>query len=78
MEIGGHGGLDALTIRAFTNSARTGHRMPIDVYDCAAWMSVSCLSEQSIAMGGMPVPFPDFTNGNWIYERANSDFIWDL
>ncbi len=78
MEIGGHGGLDALTIRAFTNSVRTGHRMPIDVYDCAAWMSVSCLSEQSIAMGGMPVPFPDFTNGNWIYERANSDFIWDL
>ncbi len=32
----------------------------------AAWMSISCLSEQSIAMGGMPVPCPDFTNGKWI------------
>ncbi len=30
---------------------------PIDVYDAAAWMSISCLSEQSVAMGGAPWPF---------------------
>jgi len=29
-------------------------------------MSVTCLSEQSIALGSMPVAFPDFTNGKWI------------
>ena len=32
-------------------------------------MSISCLSEQSVAMGGAPVPIPDFTNGMWM-ERA--------
>ena len=42
---------------------------PIDVYDAAAWMSISCLSEQSVAMGGAPVAIPDFTNGKWM-ERA--------
>ena len=39
--------------------------MPIDVYDMAAWMSITPLSEQSIAMGSMPVAIPDFTNGRW-------------
>ena len=39
---------------------------PIDVYDTAAWMAVTCLSEQSVALGGAPVAFPDFTNGKWI------------
>ncbi len=42
---------------------------PIDVYDAATWMAITCLSEQSIAMGSMPVPVPDFTNGMWI-DRA--------
>ena len=43
--------------------------VPIDVYDMAAWMSVTALSEQSIAMGGHPVPIPDFTNGAWIRRK---------
>ena len=38
----------------------------IDVYDTATWMAITCLSEQSVAMGGAPVPVPDFTNGRWI------------
>ena len=29
-------------------------------------MSITCLSEDSIAMGSQPVPVPDFTNGKWI------------
>ena len=43
--------------------------MPIDVYDAAAWMAVSALSEQSIALGGAPVAFPDFTGGAWVTRK---------
>ena len=71
---GGHGGLDTLALRAFFESVHKGTTPPIDVYDCAAWMAVTCLSEQSIALGGIPVAFPDFTNGKWIYAKDDSDF----
>lgn len=63
---GGHDGMDWLVFRAFFDAAKAGTPTPIDVYDAAAWMSISCLSEQSIAMGGMPVAIPDFTNGKWM------------
>ena len=66
---GGHGGMDFLVLSAFAESVIEGHEPPIDVYDTAAWMAVTCLSEQSAAMGGQPVPIPDFTNGMWI-DRA--------
>lgn len=62
----GHGGMDFLVLSAFAEAALNGVSPPIDVYDTAAWMAVTCLSEQSAAMGGMPVPVPDFTNGLWI------------
>ncbi len=69
----GHGGMDFLVLSAFADAALNDRRPPIDVYDTAAWMAVTCLSEQSIAMGSHPVAFPDFTNGMWIdrepYER---------
>jgi len=29
-------------------------------------MVITCLSEQSAALGGTPIPIPDFTNGKWI------------
>ena len=45
---------------------------PIDVYDTASWMAITCLSEESVAMGGLPVPVPDFTNGAWI-DRGPPD-----
>jgi hypothetical protein len=35
----------------------------------AAWMSITCLSEDSIAAGGAPVAIPDFTNGKWMTAR---------
>ena len=63
---GGHGGMDYLVLSAFVDAVRGGHPPPIDVYDTAAWMSITALSEQSAAMGGAPVPVPDFTNGLWI------------
>ncbi len=62
----GHGGMDYLVLSAFVEAARDNLVPPIDVYDTATWMAITCLSEQSVAMGGHPVAFPDFTNGAWI------------
>ncbi len=61
-----HGGMDYFIQRAFVEAVINGTPMPITTYDTAAWMAITCLSEQSIAMGSMPVPVPDFTNGKWI------------
>lgn len=70
----GHGGMDYLVLLAFTESVKNKTTPPIDIYDTATWMAVTCLSEQSVAMGGAMVPFPDFTNGMWIdredYEKS--------
>ena len=76
--IGEHGGMDCLALRAFFDSVRNGTVTPIDVYDVAAWMSVTCLSEQSIALGGMPVTFPDYTNGKWINQESPLNSRWSL
>ena len=76
--IGGHGGMDALAMSAFLDAVRRRIPTPIDVYDVAAWMSITCLSEQSVALGGMPVPFPDFTNGKWIDREPDIPSKWSL
>lgn len=62
---GGHDGMDWLVLRAFFESVKNDTPAPLDVYDAAAWMSITALSEQSVAMGGAPVAIPDFTNGQW-------------
>ena len=69
----GHGGMDWLVLRAFVESVKNGTRPPIDAYDAATWMSITPLSEMSIAMGGMPVEIPDFTYGQWIEENVKGD-----
>ena len=66
---GGHGGMDGLVYDAFIEAVRKGEPCPIDVYDAAAWMCITPLSEQSIAMGSAPVPVPDFTSGAWSTRR---------
>ncbi len=38
---GGHDGMDWLVFRAFFDAAKAGAPAPIDVYDAAAWMSIS-------------------------------------
>ena len=76
--IGEHGGMDTLTLQAFCEAVRNRTAPPIDVYDCAAWMCLTALSEQSIACGSMPIPIPDFTNGKWIYEGKNDGTPWSL
>lgn len=80
----GHNDMDYLVLCAFVDSIRNGDP-PIDVYDAATWMAVTYLSEQSAAMGGMPVPMPDFTCGQWVQrppERrskyALSEICWEL
>ena len=76
--IGGHGGMDSLALKAFFDAVRRKAQTPIDVYDIAAWMSVTALSEQSVAMGSMPVAFPDFTNGKWVNRTDNTASVWSL
>ena len=65
----GHGGMDAVMFRDFIECLNEGKEMPIDVYDAAAWMCITVLSEQSIAMGGAPQIIPDFTDGKWILRQ---------
>ncbi len=66
---GGHDGMDYLVLRAFIESIQEQKPFPIDVYDTAALMVVTALSEQSIALGSAPVPVPDFTDGLWMDKR---------
>ncbi len=74
----GHGGMDWLVGRAFVESVKRGIATPIDTYDTAAWMAITPLSEQSAAMGGAPVPIPDFTRGKWIRREPPIETKYSL
>ncbi len=67
----GHGGMDYFLFNAFVESAKQNIAPPFDVYDAATWMAITPLSEESISMGGQPMPFPDFTRGRWM-KRENT------
>lgn len=74
---GGHDGIDWLVFGAFFDAARREVQPPIDVYDMAAWMSITPLSEASVVMGGAPVAVPDFTNGRWLNrEEGPGGYYW--
>lgn len=75
---GGHGGMDYLVLRAFVESIQKQEPFPIDVYDCASWMAITALSEQSVAMAGHPVPVPDFTSGRWFLPREKNEGMYAL
>jgi predicted dehydrogenase len=62
---GGHDGTDDLEIRLFLDAARRKRPTPIDVYDSVTMSAIVGLSGTSIAGGGAPVEFPDFTRGKW-------------
>ena len=70
--------MDYLVMRAFITSLQSGKPFPIDEYDADSWMAMTCLSEQSIAMGSMPVPVPDFTDGRWICREKRDPDIFSL
>jgi predicted dehydrogenase len=72
----GHGGMDFFSMHAFIESVKAGTPPPIDVYDAATWLAITPLSEASIASGGQPQAFPDFTRGRWTM-RGNTFAISD-
>lgn len=62
----GHGGIDWFLIDSFVRCALEAKEPLFDAYDAASWMSITPLSEASIASGGMPQAIPDFTRGRWM------------
>ena len=65
----GHGGMDWFVMHAFIEALKNGDPMPMDAYDHASWSAITVLSEKSIAIGGAPQAFPDFTSGSWINRK---------
>jgi len=65
---GTHDGMDWLEFKCFFDCLENGEPMPVDVYDAATWMSITALSEQSIARGGAVMDIPDFTRGRWVTD----------
>ncbi|PKV52587.1 putative dehydrogenase [Aquimarina sp. MAR_2010_214] len=65
----GHGGMDFFVLNAFVESAKENIAPPLDVYDAAAWSSITPLSELSIENNGEPQDFPDFTRGMWVKRK---------
>lgn len=72
----GHGGMDFFVLNSFVESAKRNIAPPLDVYDAAAWSSITPLSEVSIANNGEVQDFPDFTRAQWI-TRKPYDWIKD-
>jgi predicted dehydrogenase len=64
-DLGGHGGMDFIMAYRLIECMKNGTAPDIDVYDAAAWSAPGPLSEASVAAGGMPQKFPDFTRGKW-------------
>ena len=61
----GHGGMDGMMVYRIIECLRKGLPLDQNVYEGAFWSAVTPLSEKSVAEGGMPQKFPDFTRGNW-------------
>lgn len=61
----GHGGMDGLMIYRIVECLRNGLPLDQNVYEGCLWSAVAPLSELSVAQGGAPQQFPDFTRGKW-------------
>lgn len=64
-KMGGHGGMDFLMLYRIVECLREGQALDQNVYEGCLWSAVSPLSERSVAQGGAPQQFPDFTRGAW-------------
>lgn len=64
-KMGGHGGMDSLMLLRVFECLQKGLPMDQNVYEGCAWSAVGPLSEDSVATGGTPQSFPDFTRGKW-------------
>ncbi len=63
--VGGHGGMDFIMNTRIIECLRSGEPMDQNVYEGASWSAVRPLSAWSVARGGKPAEFPDFTRGMW-------------
>lgn len=68
---GGHGGMDFLECYRLVQRMREGKPPDMDVYDAAAWSAPGPLSEMSVAKGGAPMEFPDFTRGRFAARQGS-------
>lgn len=61
----GHGGMDGIMMYRIVECLQKGLPLDQNLYEGCFWSAVSPLSEASVAQGGMPQAFPDFTRGEW-------------
>ncbi len=61
----GHGGMDGIMVYRIVECLQKGLPLDQNVYEGCLWSAVAPLSERSVAQGGYPQPFPDFTRGEW-------------
>ena len=64
-KMGGHGGMDFMMRYRIIECLRNGLPLDQNVYEGCFWSAVGPLSGNSIAQGGAPQEFPDFTRGSW-------------
>ena len=64
-KMGGHGVMDFMMLYRIVECLRTGEALDQNVYEGCLWSAVAPLSEASVAQGGMPQQFPDFTRKQW-------------
>lgn len=68
----GHGGADLKVARHFARTVLAGDPAPIDVYRAIEYVLPGILANQSAALGGAPVPIPDFRPTPFEHTR-----FWD-
>jgi predicted dehydrogenase len=61
----GHGGMDGIMMYRIVECLQQGQPLDQNIYEGCFWSAVSPLSEASVASGGQPHQFPDFTRGQW-------------
>ncbi len=61
----GHGGMDGMMVYRIVECLQNGLPLDQNLYEGCFWSAVSPLSEASVANGGWPQKFPDFTRGDW-------------
>ena len=61
----GHGGMDGMMRFRIIECLQKGLPLDQNLYEGCFWSAVGTLSERSVASGGAPQNFPDFTRGNW-------------
>ena len=64
-KMGGHGGMDFMMLYRIVECLKKGQPLDQNVYEGCLWSAVVPLSKSSVAQGGMPQKFPDFTRGYW-------------